>query len=247
MSFSSGYAGGGNDYVFANHAFDAADQIDGGSGFDVVGLLGTYNVTLGASTLTNVEKLDAYSSGNVAAPNNYTLIMNDGNVAAGQQLFVTAASLRTGEHLNFDGSAETNGKFLIYGGHDSDTIVGGAGADRIIGGEGADTLTGGAGNDAFQFNLKTDSTPAARDTIIDFATGDKLDFYFFDANDNAGGSQHFTFIGTAAFSNVAGQLMVVDQGGGHWLVEGDTNGDGVADFSLAVTSDHALGLGDFNL
>ena len=189
-----------------------------------------------------------YSSGDAANPNSYKLTTNDANVAAGQQLLVTAMSLQANETLNFNGSAETNGRFLIFGGRGADTIVGGAGNDRIIAGAGADVLTGGAGNDVFQFNAKTDSTPSARDTITDFVTGDRIDLWFLDANDNLAGSQHFAFIGSAAFS-AAGQLRAVQQSPGNWLVEGDTNGDGVADFSLAVTvtDGHALAAGDFLL
>jgi hypothetical protein len=55
-----------------------------------------------------------------------------------------------------------------------------------------------------------------------------------DANSAAAGDQAFTFIGAAAFSNTAGQLRATQQGGS-WLIEGDTNGDGVADLSILVT------------
>lgn len=243
-------AGGGNDFLFFNRTFDANDVVDGGAGYDTVGLLGPVytNLVLSATSLTNVEQFSMYSSGDAANPNSYKLTTNDANVAAGQQLLVTAMSLQANETLNFNGSAETNGRFLIFGGRGADTIVGGAGNDRIIAGAGADVLTGGAGNDVFQFNAKTDSTPSARDTITDFVTGDRIDLWFLDANDNLAGSQHFAFIGSAAFS-AAGQLRAVQQSPGNWLVEGDTNGDGVADFSLAVTvtDGHALAAGDFLL
>jgi hypothetical protein len=33
---------------------------------------------------------------------------------------------------------------------------------------------------------------------------------------------------------VAGQLRAYDTGLGHWRVEGDVNGDGLADFALEV-------------
>lgn len=244
-------AGGGNDFLFFNRTFDANDVVDGGAGYDTVGLLGPVytNLVLGANSLTNVEQFSMYSSGDAANPNSYKLTMNDANVASGQQLLVTGMSLLANETLYFDGSAETNGRFLVFGGRGADTIIGGAGNDRIIAGDGADRLTGNGGNDVFQFNAASNSTPAARDTITDFTSGDKIDLWFLDANANVGGNQHFNWIGTNAFGSVAGQLRVVDQGGGSWLVEGDTNGDGVADFSLAVTvaDSHALGIADFLL
>ena len=243
-------AGGGNDFIFTGRGLTGLDLIDGGAGYDIVGVLGpNYSgLVLGAGALTGVEQLSLYSSGNAGDPYSYAVTTNDGNVAAGQQLLVTAASLQANETLNFNGAAETNGKFLVFGGRGADTIVGGSGADRLIGGLGGDMLTGGAGNDAFQFNSKNDSTPAARDTITDFRTGDRIDLWFVDANDLVGGSQHFTFIGNAAFSG-AGQLRVFEQSSGNWLIEGDTNGDGQPDLSIAVTvaDGHALGLADFLL
>ncbi len=78
--------------------------------------------------------------------------MADGNVAAGQQLIVNASSLRAGEDFTFDGSAESNGTFLVYGGHGVDVLKGGAGADVFFfeGGRwgAGDRVDGGGGRDA---------------------------------------------------------------------------------------------------
>jgi hypothetical protein len=38
---------------------------------------------------------------------------------------VNASTLQAGENLTFDGSAETNGSFFIYGGKGVDTLTGG--------------------------------------------------------------------------------------------------------------------------
>ena len=46
----------------------------------------------------------------------------------------------------------------------------------------------------------------------------------------AAGNQGFTYIGATAFTGVAGQL---DYLGG--ILSGDTNGDKVADFEIAIT------------
>lgn len=242
-------AGGGNDYIFFGGGFDASDTVDGGAGYDSVGLLGNYTLTLGASSLTGVELFAMYSSGSAGSPYNYTLTTHNGNVAAGQLLIVTAASLLSTEQLTFNGSAESDGRLQVFGGHGSDTITTGAGNDRIIGGEGADILTGGAGNDVFQYNNALESTAANRDTILDFTSGDRIDLFYTDANANAGGSQHFSFIGSGAFTNSAGQLRAAEQSPGQWLIEGDTNGDGVADLSIlvTVTGGHTITAGDFFL
>jgi hypothetical protein len=70
-----------------------------------------------------------------------------------------------------------------------------------------------------------------------------------DANANAAdGNSAFTFIGANAFGNVAGELRAY-QSGPDWFVEGDVNGDGLADLLIQVTLPDAtpLGAADFIL
>ena len=52
--------------------------------------------------------------------------------------------------------------------------------------------------------------------------------------------------GTCAFTNVAGELRYV-QSNGVTLIQGDTNGDGVADFAIVLTGTISLVAGDFTL
>ena len=66
----------------------------------------------------------------------------------------------------------------LYGGSGNDTISGETGQDIIVGGYGADRLTGGNGNDVFQYWSSGD----AGDLIIDFTTGDKLEFVVSNGN-----------------------------------------------------------------
>jgi Ca2+-binding RTX toxin-like protein len=233
------YAGGGNDFIHFGDAFTAADQVDGGAGDDTVGLLGSYNLTLAATSLTSVEKLAMYSAGDSsgATAYNYTVTTHNGNVASGQTLTVVAQSLLAHETLVFDGSAELDGSFNVRGGRGADTITGGAGADRIWGGLGADVLTGGGGNDIFEYQSAAESTAAARDTIVGFNQGDKINLVAIDADGNAAnGNSAFTFIGAGAFTGQAGQLRAVQGQGNNWTVEADTNGDGTADLVIAVTT-----------
>lgn len=242
-------SGGGNDFIYFGTSFTNADSVDGGSGYDTVGLLGTATITFAADDLVGVEKVAVYSSGTPGAPNDYNLTMINANVAAGQSMMIVAMSLTAGENLVFNGSAETDGTFDIRGGDDIDTIVAGQGADSISGYYGADTITGGGGADLFYYHEVADSTPTARDTITDFTAGDKISLYFIDADGNsANGNTQFAFIGSSAFSNSAGQLRATNSGNG-WLVEGDVNGDGVADFALLVMTQngHMIGANDFYL
>jgi hypothetical protein len=46
------------------------------------------------------------------------------------------------------------------------------------------------------------------------------------------GNQAFSWIGGGAFSGTAGELRTFASGGYAWI-EGDTNGDGSADFAIA--------------
>ena len=69
-----------------------------------------------------------------------------------------------------------------------------------------------------------------------------------DANSNVAGDQAFSFIGTGAFTNVAGQLRYdVDSVHNVLVVMGDVNGDGAADFTFDVHNAPALLASDFYL
>ena len=90
--------------------------------------------------------------------------------------------------------------------------------------------------------------PSARDVISDFsrADRDRISLSDIDANSIAGGDQKFAFIGTAAFSGVAGQLHY-EHSGGNTLITGDVNGDAVADFVIQVAGLVSFTSGDFLL
>jgi Ca2+-binding RTX toxin-like protein len=127
----------------------------------------------------------------------------------------------------------------------ANVLRGGGGADVLTGGAGADDLFGGAGADRFIVSLLGDSAVGARDSIRDFnhADGDRIDLSLIDAivglKDNA-----FTL--TGGFTHVAGQLISVWDTN-HYVVQGDVNGDGVADFAINVFSTTVLVSADFLL
>ena len=87
---------------------------------------------------------------------------------------------------------------------------------------------------------------AFQDQIMDFnaVQNDKIDLSLIDANVQAAGDNAFTLVG--AFTHVRGQLISVAQAGGY-LVQGDTNGDAVADFAILVHAAQPLTPGDFIL
>ena len=89
---------------------------------------------------------------------------------------------------------------------------------------------------------------ANADTITDFshAQGDRIDLAGIDARFTVAGDQAFTFIGTAAFTGVAGQLHIW-QNAGRTIVSGDVNGNGTADFNIVLTGTINLVAADFVL
>ena len=141
--------GNGNDTFFLGAAFTAGDSIDGGAGTnDQIGLQGNYSagLTLGANATRNVEVLAVLPGTGFS----YTLTTVDANVAAGQELVIFGGNLGAANNLTFNGSAETDGNFRVYGGLGVDTITTGAGNDGIYFGPGrfnpaTDTVNGGAG------------------------------------------------------------------------------------------------------
>jgi Ca2+-binding RTX toxin-like protein len=103
-------------------------------------------------------------------------------------------------------------------------------------------MTGGAGIDTFVFHDGDfgGATTSTADRIIDFTTGeDKIDLNTVDANTLVAGDQSFAFVGTNAFSHTAGELRY-EQISGNTYVEGDMNGDGIADFMIKLDGLHAL-------
>jgi Ca2+-binding RTX toxin-like protein len=141
------------------------------------------------------------------------------------------------------------GNNTLMGGTGNDSLNGGGGIDVLTGGAGVDSLNGGLGADLFVLGVTTDSgtVAGARDIIADFLSGtDRIDLRGIDANTAVGADQAFTMINTAAFSNVAGQLRYFTEGT-NTVMEGDVNGDGVADFQLQLTGNHTFVAADLLL
>jgi Ca2+-binding RTX toxin-like protein len=152
-----------------------------------------------------------------------------------------------------------DGRDVLFGDAGRDTLLGGAGNDTLTGGAGQDELTGGAGADIFRWSkvsanpADADSFPGSttRDRITDFDTGtlvpvsglvfDRLDLSSVDAQLGVPGNDAFIFLGQAAFSGngVGGELRYA-HAGGSTLVQGDINGDALADIEVELTGILAL-------
>jgi len=137
----------------------------------------------------------------------------------------------------------------MFGNSAVNTIKGNGGDDTIDGGGGIDKLYGGTDADTFLFAKgDTGKTHGKADSIFDFSTadGDKIDLTQWDADSKMSGHQSFDFIGSDAFGKHAGELHVVTTKTDTY-VEGDTNGDGKADFSIHLAGVLNLTAGSFDL
>jgi Ca2+-binding RTX toxin-like protein len=164
--------GDGDDVLYFGADYTSADIADAGAGRDAVVLQGNYSVTLSGNSLSNMESISLQSGANATfgdTANNFydfNIATTESLVAAGERLIVNAQSLRAGEDFTFDGSAETDGNFLVYGGHGVDVLKGGAGRDvfffegsrwgsndKVDGGAGQDSvvISGGAGVTHIEF------------------------------------------------------------------------------------------------
>jgi Ca2+-binding RTX toxin-like protein len=225
--------GGGNDYmvggagndIFVVGAGGDSTIENAGGGSDTI--RSYVNWTLGA----NIERLELQGSGNLNGTGNTlnnTLVGNSGN-------------------NSLNGGA---GNDYITGGSGNDALNGGDGNDTLIGGAGRDILIGGAGTDTFDFNLVSESPAgaASRDSINGgFSHGaDRIDLATIDANSLVAGNQAFSFIGSATFSGVAGQLRYTNYSG-NVIIDADVNGDSIADMQILVAGTSFMTGTDFIL
>jgi serralysin len=223
--------------------------IYGGDGDDVIRLQDVAMAKIDGGT--GVDTLD-YRFERDPVGLNFQTGMNTG-AAEHHQLSSIEQFLLTDRHDSFVGSAQAE-TVHAYGANDlldgrggDDVLDGGAGNDILIGGAGRDILIGGAGSDLFVFNDAADTSVAAFDTIKDWNAGDRIKLSAIDADSGVAGDQAFTLIGSAAFS-AAGQLQVtVNSAATFTFVQGDTNGDGNADFLIRLAGAHALGTSDIVL
>ena len=199
--------GRGSDTYVVDDAFDAVQEL-AGEGNDLV--LVHFSYALGAE----VERLQL--TGDQA-------IDGTGNGLANHLIGNQAANvLRGGDAGDY-----------LSGNEGDDHLFGDAGDDSLHGGAGADTLTGGDGQDTLYF---VNAAETNGDTVVGFTRGDRLDLSSIDAVAGTGRNDAFAFVGSAAFSGVAGELRVVavPDEAGSLTVSGDVNGDGAADFTFRM-------------
>jgi Ca2+-binding RTX toxin-like protein len=132
----------------------------------------------------------------------------------------------------------------LYGGAGDDYLDGGSGNDLLSGGLGRDVMIGGTGRDTFDFDSASESLKGKlRDVIRDFdrREGDVIDLSGIDAKTGGADSQ-FKFVGSKGFREKKGELAIKKG-----KVMGDTNGDGRAEFEIAVHGVQKRSADDFVL
>jgi serralysin len=218
------YGGDGNDIYAVTDTTDYAYE-NAGEGTDRV--ITTINYTLRA----NIENLQLDGSSDLRGYGNAENNIIDGN--PGNNLLYG----RDGD----DDLRGYSGNDILYGENGNDTLQGGWGQDRLYGGAGADVFL-------FRDNDFAGMTSGTTDRIHDFSQvdGDRIFLNEVDANTFVGGTQPFAFIGSGAFTGTAGELRT-QQISGNTYIQGDTDGDGVADFWIRLDGLHALASSDFVL
>ncbi len=202
------YTGGGNDKI-SFYQSAGISAVDGGGGYDTLVAATDYAV-INISSMTSIEAVTAESANGTSHTGmGFTDGADNFDFSAIAVSGITFTDLRAGD----------------------DVFIGSSANERIIGGLGHDVITGGGGLDNFDFN---DVAEIDHDVITDFTHGvDKIDFANIDTQPAVSLDQGFTLIGTAAFTGAVAQLRY-EVVGGDSVLQGDMNGDGVADFYISV-------------
>lgn len=230
----------------------SAETVDAG--------LGTDWLDFRAATVAVTLALDAsVNSGGWAAGDDFTgfenvVGSNLGDTLIGDDGANTLNGMRGADSINGLGGNDIidggSGADTLNGGKGADTLKAGTGNDILIGGVGTDVLRGDAGADQFRFDDAdfggTNETVADQITDFSHAEGDRIHLSLVDAKTATSADDAFTYIGSKAFTGVAGQLRS-ETGNGKTYVMGDTDGNAIADFWIVLTGTMTLVKGDFVL
>ncbi|MPZ38522.1 MAG: hypothetical protein GEU95_10705 [Rhizobiales bacterium] len=249
---------------------DGADTMAGGSGDDVYFVESEHESVIeaagGGSDLVNSSGFYFFLPSNVESLTlTGTAFQGSGNSLNNEITGNSVTNVLAGNA----------GNDSISGAGGADSIRGGAGKDWIRGGDGGDLLTGGGEFDKFAYYSVDEIGGAGagpQDVITDFAgigsdaaatDRDRIDLHRIDADVTTEADDAFHFIGDEEFTGAAGELratagttLVTDPDPIYGedpyeaeaiLVEGDSDGDGAADFQLAVLGTTPLQAGDFSV
>jgi Ca2+-binding RTX toxin-like protein len=221
---------------------DGADTLIGGMGNDT--FYGETAASLGddADTISfsGAKKGVIFSLANTLAG------QNTGGAGTDRIYEISGIENLTGTSFpdNLTGSAISN---VIRGSDGNDLIYGLAGLDVLFGDAGMDSIDCGADTDMDRvaYIQPSDSPVGAnRDQVTNFsAENDLIELSLMDANVNAWGDQPFAFSSTTPQANSVWYLV----SGEDVIVQGDVNGDAVADFDVLVKSVASVAENNFAL
>lgn len=226
---------------------DGNDHLSGGSGDDSLGGGSGNDILDGGAGSDTATYVSAETGLRVRL--DYAGLQD--TRGAGTDLLVSIENVTGsdfGDRLGGNGLAN-----VLNGGAGNDGLFGQSGNDVLIGGAGYDLMNGGDGADQFRFLALGDFAPTKRDVITDFSAvqGDTIDLSEIDPDRRVAGDQAFVFIGADKFSGATGknyELRVIPTADGNgFVVQGDVNHDGKADFTFKVTTDVPLVAADFIL
>jgi len=253
--------GGGDDTISFRSAFAQLDigHVDAGSGDDTVSL---YLASASAGELQGGDGTDTLIF--------ESLILNMSEFSAATSGFeILRVDVHSGISGNDDGNdfdfsgfsfAIDSAQFVtIHGLSGDDSLTGSLGNDKIfgddgndilVGGLGKDILKGGSGADSFVYDAVQESQPGSsnHDVIKDFhqSQGDMIDLSMIDADTTQDGNQAF-HLGGSEFTDSPGELIQFVDSRGHTILQGDVNGDGIADFEIQLNHAPTLVASDFVL
>jgi Ca2+-binding RTX toxin-like protein len=235
-------APGGGSGGSANRIFETIWDGNGIDTYDLSNYTGGVSINLnpGASSVTSSAQLAYLGNGHYAQGNIFNAY-----------LFNNDARSYIDNAIGGSGNDSLTGNVIansLYGGGGNDTLSGGGGNDSLTGGTGVDVLIGGDGTDNFVFAAADSSAASGQhDRISDFTKGaDHIDISGIDAIASTAALDTFHFIGTSIFDGTAGALnYFYDSARGVTVLQGDTNGDRVADFAIDLTGNIALSVSDF--
>ncbi len=213
------------------------DIVTGGKGADVIFGKGGDDALFGAN---GADTLNGGGGNDAVAGGKGSDVIYGG---AGHDILFANDNTLTATDTHADSLYGGAGNDGLNGAHGDDLLVGGLGNDELFGSLGQDMLRGGGGADTFIFWSAAETPTGAgnRDVIVDFSTGtDTIDLGVI------GGTNAFTFIGTAAFSGTAMELNAISNGS-ETIVQADIDGDGAADFEIELTGNMTLSASDFIL